>query len=253
MCIGLSPTLATLAVVACTSSWGQSSGFVHLLYPDPITVSGTTVDSSGNPVQGVHIEHLAVRTPITIMEPSVETDANGRFRFDTVAPTTVFRKDGFDSQLVRVSGSQSELRIVLKVAPPRDAIPIRRAASGCVSVGGILCLPKIKGVQIGDIGGSVDAAERSFTVGRWQMIHGAGPSWGGPNPRSQEVWSSVDYKERIREGDGLQVIDASGRTLDGKRWRSVGVSGESAFYLDLDADKAAIMDRLLDGLCIIRK
>src|ERR1700751_4009260 len=112
MRIGQYPTLATLAVaVACTPSWGQSSGVVHLLYPAPITVSGTTVDSSGNPLRGVRIEHIAIRTSITVVEPSVETDANGRFRFDTVAPSAVFRKDGFESQLVKVPGSQGELRI----------------------------------------------------------------------------------------------------------------------------------------------
>jgi hypothetical protein len=86
-----------------------------------------------------------------------------------------------------------------------------------------------------------------------KMIHGAGPSWGGPNPRSREVWSSVTYKERTRKGDGIQVIDASGKTADGKAWRHVGLSGESAFYTDLDPDAAAIMDRLLDGLSVIRK
>jgi hypothetical protein len=259
MRIVLSPTVATLAVVfACTPSWGQSSGIVHLLSATPITVSGITVDSSGKPVQGVRIEHIAVRSQIGIVEPSAETDANGGFRFDTIAPAIVFRKNGFDSQFARIPGSQSELRIVLQAAPVKDAIPIRRTASECVSVTtGILCLPKVKGVQIGNTGGSIDAFERSFTVrtasGPWQMIHGAGPSWGGPNPRSREAWSSVAYKERIREGDGIQVIDASGRTSDGKVWRSVAVSGESAFYFDLDADAAAIMDRVLDGLCLIRK
>ena len=48
-------------------------------------------------------------------------------------------------------------------------------------------------------------------------------------------------------------MDASGKTLDGKLWRHIGVSGESVFYFDVDADAAAIMDRMLDGLCLIRK
>lgn len=61
------------------------------------------------------------------------------------------------------------------------------------------------------------------------------------------------YKERIRRSDGIQAIDASGQTSYGKLWRWVGVAGESVFYFDLDADAAATMDRVLDGLCIIRR
>ena len=170
----------------------------------------------------------------------------------------VFRKNGFESQFARVPSQQTDLRIVLKTAPATDAIPICRAGSDCVSVTtGFFCLPNFKGVQIGNTGGGIDAFERSFTVrtasGRSQMIHGAGPSWGGPNPRSREVWSSITYIERIREGSGIQVMDASGKTSDGKLWRHVGVSGESVFYFDVDTDVAAVMDRILDGLCLIRK
>lgn len=50
------------------------------------------------------------------------------------------------------------------------------------------------------------------------MIHGLGMAWGGPMPRSEDVWSSVEYKERRRQGGGAHVIDASGQTADGKLW-----------------------------------
>ncbi len=85
------------------------------------------------------------------------------------------------------------------------------------------------------------------------MIHGAGPSWGGPNPRSREVWSSIGYRENIHKGDGIQVMDARGTTSDGKLWRHFGRPGESIFYLHLDIDAAVIMDRALDGVCLIPK
>ncbi len=85
------------------------------------------------------------------------------------------------------------------------------------------------------------------------MIHGAGPSWGGPTPRGREVWTSITYKESARLGGRFRLIDASGTTADGKVWRHIGVPGESAFYYDLDRESAAIMDRVLDGLCLNRK
>jgi hypothetical protein len=226
------------------------------LYPTPVRVSGITVDSSGNPVQGVRIGHLAVRGQVSIESPSAETDAMGRFRFDTIGPAVVFRKDGFESQFARVSGGPTELRIVLKPAPAVEAVPVCRAASKCVSVRtGVLCLPKIKGVRTGDANTTLDTFERTFSVrmGRWQMIHGAGTAWGGPDPRDEDVWSSIAYKERIRDGGGIQVLDASGTTSDGKAWRSVGVAGESVFYFDLDPGAAAKFDQVLDGLCVIRK
>jgi hypothetical protein len=192
------------------------------------------------------------------MEISAETNAGGRFRFDTLAPAVVFRKDGFESQLARVPSQPTELRIVLKIAPMMEAVPICLADSNCVSVStGIFCLPKVAGIEIGNPGGSIDAFERLFSVhtasGHWQMIHGTGPSWGGATPRYREVWSSITYHESIRKGDRIQAMDATGKTLDGKRWRHIGVAGESVFYFDLDAEAAAIMDRMLDGLCLNRK
>ena len=251
MRLDLSAALATLAFAfTCTPDWGQSSAIAQFLYPTPVTVSGVTVDSQGSPVQGVRIEHIYLQYQYAT---SATTDTGGRFRFETKAPAVVFRRDGFESQLVRVPSAQTELLIVLRAAPAMDAIPTRHACSDCVSVG-VFCVPKIKGVQIGKMGGSIDAFERTFSVrtasGRWWMIHGAGPSWGGPNPRDHEVWSSITYRERIRTGDGLRVLDSSGTTSDGKVWRHVGVSGESVFYFDLDPDAASIMDRMLDGLCL---
>ncbi len=182
---------AILAVpVTCARGSGQSYGIIHLLFSKPVTVCGITVDSSGSPVRGVRIAYVAVQGPLALMEPFTETNADGRFRFETLGPAIVFRKDGFESQFVRVSSGQIELRIVLKPAPVADVIPICQAGSHCASIG-MFCLPRIKGVGIGNKEWDIDASERSFTVRtkfrHWQMIHGAGPSWGGPGPPSRDV------------------------------------------------------------------
>lgn len=239
--------------LASIPGWAQSSEVVQLLYSTPITVSGMAVDSAGEPVQGVRVEHLAARTQFNLLEPPAETDGSGRFRFDTIAPTAVFRKDGFESQLVKLSRSQNGLRIVLQAAPPMDSLPNRKTTSGCVSVTGIFCFPKIKGVHVGDIGGSIDAIERTFTVGHSEMTHGTGPSWGGPEPRSSAVWSSVEYSERTHSAGGSRIIDARGKTSDGKLWRSLSVRNESASYYNFDSHSAAIMDRVLDGVVLIQR
>jgi hypothetical protein len=82
------------------------------------------------------------------------------------------------------------------------------------------------------------------------MLHGAGPSWGGPEPRSQEVWRSVEFSEIHRTWRGSLIYDARGKTSDGKLWRSVGQSGESIFYFDQNPKDATLFDRVMDGLCI---
>jgi hypothetical protein len=55
------------------------------------------------------------------------------------------------------------------------------------------------------------------------------------------------------QGGGVHIIDARGKTADGKLWRSVGLRNESAFYSDADFKSAAIMDRILDGLSVISR
>ena len=83
------------------------------------------------------------------------------------------------------------------------------------------------------------------------MLHGAGTSWGGPEPRTQEIWNSVEFSEAQREARLDLVLDARGRTADGKLWRSIGREGESVFYYGQEPKDAALFDRVLDGLCVI--
>ncbi len=46
------------------------------------------------------------------------------------------------------------------------------------------------------------------------------------------------------------ILDAHGKTSDGKLWRSIGQSGESVFYFGQEPRDAALFDRVLDGLCV---
>lgn len=181
----------------------------------------------------------------------MQADTVGRFQFKTRAPSIVFRRDGFESVFVRLATNNDTLRVRMVPAEATRPLPACEARVSCLSTGR-LCFARVKGVGIGRIGGSIDASERVFNVhrGRFQMIHGLGPSWGGPTPRDHDVWSSIEFIELFRDGCGLRAIDARGKTIDGKRWRSVGIPGESAFYFDVEAGQTAEFDSMLDGVCV---
>ncbi|HWC96983.1 MAG TPA: hypothetical protein VG456_09545 [Candidatus Sulfopaludibacter sp.] len=84
------------------------------------------------------------------------------------------------------------------------------------------------------------------------ITHGSGPMWSFGRPVDTDVWKSVDYSEAIYVTDKLVILDAHGRTSDGKRWRYLGKFGESASYSGVTADAARLLDRVLDGMCVRR-
>ena len=246
-----------LVVPTICSAVRCQPGFVHLLYSSPVTVLGVVMDADANPLKDVRIDHIAVRDRSRVIERSLQTDAAGRFNFKTIAPAIVFRKQAYKSQVARVSSRSREMRIIMTSAAPVDFVPPCNIEPKCFSVdGGGFCFPNSSDIEIGRVGGSVDASEREFVVqtgsGRFVLIHGAGPSWGGPLPRSGDVWSSADYQESTRPGRDRDVIDARGRTSEGKMWRHIGVWGESGFYFGVDPTVAAAFDRVLDRVCIGR-
>lgn len=220
----------------------QALTFAQLL-KSPIDVSGTIVDPNGAPLGGVRIGHVE--------GTSVQTDSAGRFHLTTRAPSIVFRRDGFESVLLQLATNNDKIGVRMVPAERTSPLLACEARVSCLSTGR-LCFPKVRGVEIGRIGGSIDAFERVFNVhrGRFQMIHGSGPSWGGPTPRDQDVWSSIEFKESVRDGCGLRVIDARGKTIDGKQWRSVGIPGESAFYFNVQLGQTAEFDNMLDSVCV---
>jgi hypothetical protein len=49
----------------------------------------------------------------------------------------------------------------------------------------------------------------------------------------------------------VMILDARGTTPSGKFWRYLGFLGESAFYHDADEPTARILDRVIDGACLL--
>ena len=242
-----------LLATTCGVTVAQDSSIAHLLSRTPFSVAGIVVDSTGTPIEGVRIAHsflwnLATLRPVT-------TGKNGQFRLDTFAPAVVFRKEGWVAQRVAITGGKADLRVVLDPAAQPVAMEACVGKSRRYSVfGGIFYLPATKRIRAGHEDSSIDTFGREFTVktrlGRGRLTHGAGTAWGGPEPRDREVWSSVEYDERVIQAGMVRLLDARGRTADGKLWRHIGGAGESAFYFDTNAEAAVIFDQMLDGMCL---
>lgn len=246
--IGLPSTFRVLLLgVSALASALWSQPIAHLLLPSPVEVSGVALDSSGAPLQGVRVEHATTSWPSS--EGTVVSDANGRFGLRTSAPAVVLRRDGYESVLLRITTAAQDLRVQFLRAT-NSTFPTCQSRSCAIRFWGGLCLTKVKGVGVRSNGLTLDTSEQVFTAGSAEMIHGSGTSWGGPEPRDHDVWSSVEYVEQIREGPGFIVLDARGKAPNGKLWRSWGLSGESFLYFDLPPDKASKFDSVLDGACV---
>jgi hypothetical protein len=222
-----------------------------LQLPTPVQVRGVVVDSAGAPIPGVRIDHLALTEAVAL------ADSIGRFEVEARGPSFVFRKRGWTSHLLRLSSSTEDIRVVLDRASDPAPLPACSKKERCGTAPlGDFCFPKVHGVSNGNTVPRTDTLEQHFIIRSWlepgrTMLHGAAPSWGGPEPPTREIWDSIEFSEIQREAHGSLVLDSRGKTSDGKLWRSVGQSGESAFYLGQDPKDAMLFDRVLDGLCVL--
>lgn len=217
-----------------------------VLLEKPKSVSGVVVDPSGNPISGAHIDHTDVKD-----QEDLFTDDQGRFRFQTGAPAIVVRKLGFDGQRVRLQ-SNTPVRVVLR--PATKVLP--KCTAKCPTLknaDSVFCLPKIPGVEATEPGWYADTVTQVYRVstqdGQRELLHGAGPTWTLGIPYTGDVWEAPEYsEEEYRLGDS-DVVDARGKSPGGKLWRYLGRFGESASYYEVDPGGAALLDKVLDGVC----
>jgi hypothetical protein len=131
----------------------------------------------------------------------------------------------------------------------------KSSCKAIVGFGGIFCLSKVDGVEVSEQGNDVDYGLRFFSVQSKDevksILHGSGPTWDWGVPSNEDVWRSVDYSEQQSMVGSHRVLDARGRTSDGQFWRYVGRLGESASYRDVDTESAALLDKVLDGVCTL--
>lgn len=217
-----------------------------VLLEKPRIVSGVVVDPAGKPIAGAHIDHTDVKE-----QEKLFTDDQGRFQFETGAPAFAVRKLGFNGERVRVQGNGA-LRVVLH--PATRAMPACTATCATLkSADSVFCLPPVPGVEASDQGRYADSMTQVYKIatkdGQRELLHGAGPTWTLGVPYTGDVWESPDYTERAYLLGDSDVVDARGKTPDGKLWRYLGRFGESVSYYEVDATGAALFDKVLDGVC----
>jgi hypothetical protein len=219
-----------------------------LLLKSETDVSGVVMDSSDQAIEGAYVENTGSPRAIT-------SDASGHFRLSTRAPSFVVRKEGYNSVFVRTTSTNP---VVVTLTESRYSAPRCPNKSACDSVAGFgarFCFPRIEGVKVSKRVNDVDYGQRTFSVrtkhGRGTISYGSGPQWSLGWPPDEDVWRSVEYSERIYAAKGAEVLDARGKTADGKLWRYLGTFGESASYEGVDAESAALLDKVLDGFCFL--
>jgi len=239
-----------LAILLLTSVPGVAQRNIDLLLPTEHTLAGLIVDQDGNPLPGARIEH------VTVSNWPTEPLAGSNFELRTRAPYIVIRKPGYWSARVQTS-TASDLRITLRALDHPAAPPV--CPPGADTVGIADCntmfrFHRVPGIQGGRQGRDIDSDSRGyFAEGsrrRLPIVHGSGHLWSYSIPGNHEVWTSINYTERVLEEGPLGIVDARGQIADGRYWRYIGMLNESVTYREADRQTAAMFDQFLDGLCL---
>jgi hypothetical protein len=218
------------------------------------TLSGTVVDIDGKPLEGVRIDHASM-----LGFGDRTSDRDGHLAIATNGHLVVLRKPGYQGQLV--PSSATDLRIVLKSATKEFAVcKTLRGYNGISDGKPGLYFPKLDGVSARALENGDDFGYRNYVVagkiGRNGITHGRGPAWSFGIPTSMDVWESAEYSDisypeiSFMQGHTV-IVDARGKTRNGRLWRYLGFLGESAFYRDVDEPTARILDRVIDGACLL--
>ena len=248
-----SPVFRALALSAAllgSASWLHSQRLTWyermILLPEPRKISGWVLDPDGLPLAGAHIDHSDVRE-----QEQLFTDESGRFYVETRASAVVVRMHGFDGRRIQTD-RPGPLRIVLQRATSLQAC--KSACVGLKSSHSAFCLPTIPGVHVSDEGHIGDSVMREvmFSTGDGprELLFGSGANWSLGIPYTGDVWEASEYSEKTYTIGDLDVVDARGKTAEGKAWRYVGTFGESASYYEVDPKDTRLPDRLLDGVCV---
>jgi hypothetical protein len=220
-------------------------------------LSGIVVDADGKTIDGVRIDHATQRG-----FGEKTSDHDGHYSIETNGHAVVFRKSGYHGELVRAS-SKTGLRVVLQHAT-RDFPTCKtlRDFEGIVDGAPGLYFPMVAGVSVDGRGMDIDYATRLYSVkteaGSKAIQHGRGPMWSFGIPVSSDVWGSTEYSDTsYPEASFMQghvvILDARGKSADGKFWRYLGMLGESASYRNVDEVTGRILDKVIDGACLQTK
>jgi hypothetical protein len=204
------------------------------------TLTGTVTDASGKPIQDARVDHtgrivVAASTALAVA-PSPDdarTDTDGHFRLLTSAPAVVVRKPGYASQRVLVTGD-AQVEITLK--------PMKAA---------LLCKERHPATVKTKKANDADYTAAWFYIeakdGPKGILSGSGPTYSFGAPIDSWVWTAVEYFEVMYESG---MIDASGRSSDGKYWRSRSIFGEAAQYFNVNQETADKLNCVMDNVIL---
>jgi len=206
-------------------------------------VIGTVVDQEGRPVDGARFEQVSERTE--------RSASDGGFRFNTAGASFVIRKEGFQSEFVRVPDN-GLVRVVLK---KEDVRPFPNCASPAPTIGVDIRFAKIQGFKNGgttiDADYSVESYEFETPAGLKTIRHGSGALWSFGTPVNSYVWASMKYQEILFSHGRGTILEARGELKNGNRWRFLGKFGETVMYYDVEPESALVLDKFFDSACVM--
>jgi hypothetical protein len=235
--LGVLMTVAASLTVAVSSTHAQS-------------LSGTVVDSNGQPIPGV--------TANALMGDAAVTGADGRFELKDPWPTIRFTADGYRPLTRSTDGVRATPTIVLeRASTPPIVLPWCPPYLSAPGVGD-LRVPTFSGTRPSR-GEDIDYQTEAWSAKRTWLVHGWGPMWSGGLPSQQDLDSLSRIEERdVRRptpdaGDHLAgtIADVRGIHPDGRRYRFVGKMLETFEYRHASPEAAAIFDRMLDAMCVV--
>lgn len=208
-------------------------------------ISGVVLDAQGRPIPSVLIWNAGSQDQ--------STRADGTFRIRTEASAVVFRHQNFASVFRRTDGLKDAQIRMLPLSP--KAFPVCRGHHFDETTNALrfsFNIPDTPGVSRLAPASDIDYTTRSYLLNANRsafMLHGRGYAWSTGFPLDSVVWASVEYDESVFEIGAIRIVDARGRTADGKRWRFLGRFTETISYGPLPPQEAAIFDRAIDGVC----
>ena len=254
--IGTVPKTLLLVVPIATLASGQADHPKPL--PTPVPISGVIVDTSGRPASGVEIYGNLKAGHGKAGWQIKTSDREGAFKIRVIAPVIVFRKSGFQSQ--RLRSVNSPKKIVVTMMPASRNLPVCAQSSECIGVpSSAFCFPRVPGIRVGGLSGGDSVTRDFFPICNPQSVlrHDCcGYVSSEGLPLWMDVWGSVEYKETVYSVAGVEILDVRGRSSSGRIWRFLGRAGEYAAYdgyHGLKTEEAALLDKVLDGVCIRRR
>ena len=180
------------------------------------------------------------------------TGPDGSFHLKAAGSFISVRHSGLKAQLLRTSELIEPVLIRLEAADESvRTMPAcsSSSAGGSSGLGGGLKVNPGRSRFKGPVNGEHDS-HWYVTFGKDTLHIVDGYAWHAGLPLEERLASSESVSVRSWEFNGVVVLDLSGRTKNGMRWRWVGAPLAVAVeYGDTTQDSAEYFDRIIETIC----